>query len=473
MLFTSPVFVLFFLAVLLLSRLPLNWGLRKGILLLASYVFYASWNPPFVLLLIGSTLVDYIVALRMGRSEKPRARKALLVVSVCVNLGVLAAFKYANFLSQSFADFSGLVGWEVSYTIWNIVLPLGISFYTFQTMSYTIDVYRGKLQPTRNLADFALYVTFFPQLVAGPIVRASDFLWQLNEPRRGTAPQIYWGVLLFILGLFKKAFLADAVFAPVADQVYAAGATPTALQAWVGTYAFAGQIYCDFSGYSDMAIACALMLGFRLPDNFRGPYGAIGFSDFWRRWHISLSSWLRDYLYIPLGGNRKGRIRTRLNLFVTMLLGGLWHGAAWTFVAWGALHGIYLGAERVARRYVPERVTRSRFVKAPLILLTFHLVCFGWILFRAETFLDAGSLISTMAGLQSAPGLELFSRWNMALVLAGVGGLIAVHSLWRERRIEDLSAKAGWLVTGAVAAVMLFLALTAGDRGAEFIYFQF
>ncbi|MCA8920122.1 MAG: MBOAT family protein, partial [Planctomycetes bacterium] len=345
--------------------------------------------------------------------------------------------------------------------------------YTFQTMSYTIDVYRNKLKPTRNLLDFALYVTFFPQLVAGPIVRATDFLWQLKEPRRATSPQVYWGVLLFILGLFKKTFLADAVFAPVADVVYATGATPTAIQAWVGTYAFAGQIYCDFSGYTDMAIACALILGFRLPDNFRAPYGAIGFSDFWRRWHISLSSWLRDYLYIPLGGNRKRRIRTRINLFVTMLLGGLWHGAAWTFVAWGALHGVYLGAERVVRRFVPERFGASRFAKVLLVLLTFHFVCFGWILFRAETFADAGGLISTMSGLQQTVGLPSFSRWDAGLVMLAISGLVVIHSLCRERRIEDLSARAGWLVTAGVAGVMLFLALTAGDRGAEFIYFQF
>lgn len=473
MLFTSPLFLVFFLVVLLFSRLPMGWNLRKLILLLASYFFYASWNPPFVILLWVSTLVDYAVARKLGRSENARARKALLAISLAVNLGILCAFKYANFLSQSAYEFIGMAGWQVQYTTWNIVLPLGISFYTFQTMSYTIDVYRKKLEPTRNLLDFSLYVTFFPQLVAGPIVRATDFLWQLKEPRRGTPPQIYWGAMLFILGLFKKAFLADSVFAPMADMVYAAGATPTALQAWVGTYAFAGQIYCDFSGYTDMAIACALMLGFRLPDNFRAPYGAIGFSDFWKRWHISLSSWLRDYLYIPLGGNRKGRFRTRLNLLITMLLGGLWHGAAWTFVAWGALHGVYLGAERVIRRLVPERFGAGRLAKVLLVLLTFHLVCFGWILFRAESFPDAAGLISVMTGLRQNPGLEIFSRWDMALVLLCTGSLLLIHGLCRERRIEDLSARAGWLVTAGVASVMLFLALTAGDHGVEFIYFQF
>jgi alginate O-acetyltransferase complex protein AlgI len=340
-------------------------------------------------------------------------------------------------------------------------------------MSYTIDVYRKKLKPTRNLLEFALYVTFFPQLVAGPIVRASDFLWQLKEPRRATGPQMYWGVLLFILGLFKKTFLADAVFAPMADGVYAAAATPNALQAWVGTYAFAGQIYCDFSGYSDMAIACALMLGFRLPDNFRAPYGAIGFSDFWRRWHISLSSWLRDYLYIPLGGNRKGRTRTRLNLMITMLLGGLWHGAAWTFVAWGALHGLYLGAERVVRRFVPERFGAGRVAKVLLVVLTFQLVCFGWVLFRAESFAGAGSLIETMFGLNRTAGMMAFSRWNAALAMLAIVSLLLIHGLCRERRVEDLSAKAGWLVTAGVASVMLFLALTTGEKGVEFIYFQF
>jgi D-alanyl-lipoteichoic acid acyltransferase DltB (MBOAT superfamily) len=390
-----------------------------------------------------------------------------------VNLGILCAFKYANFLAASFSDLAALAGWQVRSLSWSIVLPLGISFYTFQTMSYTIDVYRGKQQPTRSLLDFALYVTFFPQLVAGPIVRAGEFLWQLSQPRKAAARQMYWGVLLFILGLFKKSFLADSIFAPVANGVYLAQAVPTAFQAWTATYAFAGQIYCDFSGYTDMAIACALMLGFALPDNFRAPYGAVGFSDFWRRWHISLSSWLRDYLYIPLGGNRKGAIRTRVNLLVTMLLGGLWHGAAWTFVIWGGLHGVYLGVEQAAKRWLKHPLFGSRVAKFALMLLTFHLVCIGWVFFRAGTISRALEVLGAMSGLAAGPGLSMFSRWNAAVAAACMAAIVGIHWLWRDKRIEETSARAGWIVTGLGAGAMVFLTLTAGGERDAFIYFQF
>lgn len=473
MLFTSPVFILFFVVVLLFSRTRLPWGGRKFVLLVASYLFYAAWNPPFVLLLWLSTAVDFFLASRMPRTQSATKRKMLLVASLCVNLGVLGAFKYANFLADSFVAITGLAGWEVSSPAWSIVLPLGISFYTFQTLSYTIDVFRGKLQPTRNLLDFALYVTFFPQLVAGPIVRASEFLWQLDEPRRATPKQAYWGVLLFVLGLFKKAFLADSVFAPVATRVFDSAAIPTAIQAWTGMYAFAGQIYCDFSGYTDMAIGCALILGFRLPDNFRAPYAAVGFSDFWRRWHISLSSWLRDYLYIPLGGNRKGRIRTRVNLMITMLLGGLWHGAAWTFVAWGGLHGLYLGAERLARDRLNLKWFQTRTGQVLLMLVTFHMVCFAWILFRAQSFERALQMFGALSGIAAGHGPTAFSRWSAALALGCVGLLVGTQWVFRNKRLEELSARAGWFVTALTAAVMLFLSLTAGAKGAEFIYFRF
>ena len=473
MLFTSPIFVLFFVVVVVLSRMPLGWNIRKSILLIASYAFYASWNPPFVILLWISTLVDYLVGLKLARSEAPGTRKALLVVSVCVNLGILCAFKYANFLSESFADIAGIAGWHVEYNAFSIVLPVGISFYTFQTMSYTIDLYRRKLEPTRNLLDFALYVTFFPQLVAGPIVRASEFLWQLKEPRRATSQQAYWGVLLFILGLFKKTFLADSVFAPVANGVFDGAAIPTAMQAWAGMYAFAGQIYCDFSGYTDMAIGCALILGFRLPDNFRAPYAAVGFSDFWRRWHISLSGWLRDYLYIPLGGNRKGRIRTRLNLLITMLLGGLWHGAAWTFVAWGGLHGLYLGAERLARDRLKLGWFKTRTGQFFLMLVTFHMVCFAWILFRAQSFPRAIHMFGALTNIASGQGPTTFSRWSAALAIGCIGLLVGAQWVFRNKRVEEVSQRAGWIVTALGAAVMLFLSLTAGAKGAEFIYFRF
>lgn len=473
MLFTSPVFLLFFVCVLIASRLPLGWTGRKTLLLLASYAFYASWNPPFVMLLWVSTVVDYWVSLRMAKTRRRGRRRAYLIVSLCVNLGILGTFKYADFMLETFQQIAGWGGHKTSFATLNFVLPLGISFYTFQTMSYTIDVYRRKLKPTRNLLEFALYVTFFPQLVAGPIVRAKDFLWQLKTPRKPTAKMMYWGVILFIVGLFKKVFLADSIFAPIVDNIYQLTADPTFIQVWGATYSFAGQIYCDFSGYTDMAIATALMLGFRLPDNFRAPYGALGFSDFWRRWHISLSTWLRDYLYIPLGGNRKGAIRTRVNLMLTMLLGGLWHGASWTFVVWGGLHGAYLWGERALRRIFGDKPIRRWWVKGFVILVTFQMVCVAWVFFRAETFEQSMQLLARMFMVETGEGAIIQSRFMFGVAVLGVGGLVGVHWLLRNRRLEDVSAKAGWIATGIVTGVMLFLVLTAGGGNAEFIYFQF
>lgn len=443
------------------------------ILLASSYYFYASWNPPFVLLLLFSTGVDFFAGQRMARSRTLPARRAYLMVSLLSNLGLLAFFKYNTLLADTFVGLVGRLGWHVPAPTWSIILPVGISFYTFQTLSYSIDIYRRNLEPARSITDFALYVSFFPQLVAGPIVRASEFLPQLQQERRATRRALNWGVLLFIVGLFKKAYLADAVFGPVADLAYAPGASLDALHAWVGTYAFAGQIYCDFSGYTDMAIAVALMLGFTLSDNFRAPYGAIGFSDFWRRWHISLSSWLRDYLYIPMGGNRKGALRTQANLATTMLLGGLWHGASWTFVVWGGLHGAYLMGERWIRHLAGSRRVRSTALRALVILLTFHLTCIAWVFFRATGFSQAGGILSAMFGASGSPGAAPFGRFDLVLIIAWMGLLLALHGRWGDRRLETWADRGGGLLTGIVVAVMLFLVLTKGGTGTDFIYFQF
>ncbi len=472
MLFTSPVFLVFILVVLGVARAPLPWSGKKAFLLLASYYFYASWNPPFVILLAASTVVDFFAAILMGKAKSTSLRRFLLTVSLCTNLGLLGVFKYAVFFSESVEWVAHQFGWDYAAPGWSIILPVGISFYTFQTLSYTIDVYRGKLAPTRNFVDFALYVSFFPQLVAGPIVRASEFLPQLHDPKRPHPRVLAWGVLLFIVGLFKKVFLADHIFAVVSVRAFAPGADLTALEAWVGTYAFAGQIFCDFSGYTDMAIAVALMLGFKLPRNFAGPYGALGFSDFWRRWHISLSSWLRDYLYIPLGGNRKGLARTQFNLAATMLLGGLWHGANWTFVIWGGLHGIYLMAERLVRRALGDHWRPSRPTRVILILLTFHLVCFAWVFFRAEDLTHAIQVIQAMFGFGTGAGAVL-GRWQGGLACIAIGLLVLCHGMSRGKRLEDWVKWSGWKAAAIVAAILLFLVLTSGGNGEAFIYFQF
>ncbi|MCC7509304.1 MAG: MBOAT family protein [Planctomycetes bacterium] len=472
MLFTSPVFLVFMLVVLAVARTPLPWMSKKAFLLVASYYFYASWNPLFVVLLAASTVVDFFAAILMGNAKSTGLRRLLLIVSLCANLGLLGVFKYAVFFSESAEWVAYQFGWNFAAPGWSIVLPVGISFYTFQTLSYTIDVYRGKLAPTRNFVDFALYVSFFPQLVAGPIVRATGFLPQLLEPKRPHGRVLAWGVLLFIVGLFKKVYLADNIFAAVSAKAYSPGAALNAMEAWAGTYAFAGQIYCDFSGYTDMAIAVALMLGFKLPMNFASPYGALGFSDFWRRWHVSLSSWLREYLYIPLGGNRKGLLRTQFNLSLTMLLGGLWHGANWTFVIWGGLHGVYLMAERLARRAFGELWKPTRPIRVLLILLTFHLVCFAWVFFRAEDLAHASRVVQAMFGLGTGGG-TVFGRWQGALACLAVGLLVLCHGVSRGKRVEDWVKWSGWKVAAIVAAVMLFLVLTTGGSGAAFIYFQF
>ena len=351
MIFNSLTFLVFFGCVMALHYAPFfSWHQKKINLLIASYLFYAAWNPPFVILLWISTVVDWWAAQWMVRAKRERTRKAWMLTSVAVNLGMLGYFKYGGFLLQNFVEIAGSLGIIYHPPGWDIVLPVGISFYTFATLSYTLDVYLRRSKPAGSFLNYALFVTFFPHLVAGPIMRPTELVPQFEEPRQAKPNQIFFGLALLTLGLFQKVVLADGFLAPVVEAVYDAhDKVPGILDSWVATLAFAGQIFCDFAGYSTSAIGIALCLGFAMPDNFRFPYGAVGFSDFWRRWHITLSSWLRDYLYIPLGGNRRGQGRTYMALMGTMLLGGLWHGANWTFVVWGGLHGLYLSAERWLR----------------------------------------------------------------------------------------------------------------------------
>ena len=340
---------MFFACVLALHSLPLPWRVKKFNLLIASYLFYSAWNPPFVILLWVSTVVDWYAAQGLVKARRQAARHAWMLLSVIANLGMLGYFKYGQFLLDSFSALLSSFGVVYQPAHYDIVLPVGISFYTFATMSYTLDVYLRRAAPAQNLLDYALFVTFFPHLVAGPIMRPTELVPQFAEPRRASAQQLRFGLALMTIGLFNKVVLADRFLAKAAERVYDGSRLPGALDAWAATLAFSGQIFCDFAGYSTTAIGAALCLGFAMPDNFRFPYAAVGFSDFWRRWHITLSSWLRDYLYIPLGGNRHGPRRTYAALMTTMLLGGLWHGANWTFVAWGGLHGLYLSVERLLR----------------------------------------------------------------------------------------------------------------------------
>jgi alginate O-acetyltransferase complex protein AlgI len=474
MLFNSLSFMLLFILVLVLHYLPrLPWKIKKTNLLLASYLFYAAWNPPFVLLLWISTLIDFFVGRRLYFVKKVAMRRLLLALSLMGNLGLLAFFKYGGFMLDNFVQLLALGGIDFTPAKPDIILPVGISFYTFQTLSYTLDIYRRNTTPEKHLLDFALYVTFFPQLVAGPIVRPDGLLPQFKEPKRAGLNQFFWGLFLLTLGLFMKIVLADVIMAGPSDQVFGAAQLLNGLDAWVGVLAFSGQIFFDFAGYSTCAIGVAACLGFYLPDNFRYPYAAVGFSDFWQRWHISLSSWLRDYLYIPLGGNRKGPRLTYANLLFTMLIGGLWHGAAWTFVVWGGLHGLYLMAERLLKgAFRAPPWLKTGMAQFGLGLFTFFLVNITWVFFRATDFSGAWRLLQAMFG--GAPeGAKILYTLNILLVLLVVAGMVAAHWIMRNRSVLGVAGQSPAWATGISWAGMLLLILWAQKTSESFIYFQF
>lgn len=471
MVFNSLTFMVFFAVVLLVSRLPLPWKLRKLWLLTASYAFYAAWNPPFVALLFISRTVDWYSARAMAQYRSTAARRLALGASLCTNLGLLGFFKYSGFLLSSFSAGLATLGLNYQPPDMGIVLPVGISLYTFQTLSYTIDVYRGRINPCDSALDFGLYVSFFPQLVAGPIVRAKDSLPQCISPRKASARQLGWGLTLLLIGLFEKTVLADSIFAPVSDRVYGSPLQAGCLDTWIGTLAFSGQIFFDFAGYSTCAVGAAMCLGFMIPDNFRCPYAALGFSDFWQRWHVSLSTWLRDYLYIPLGGSHRGRTRTCINLFVTMLLGGLWHGASWHFVAWGGLHACFLAIEHLLRRLLWDATWASLWpARAAATLLTFALVCLAWVFFRAGDLLTGIKMLCTMLGGGSG---NLVSPVSAFMVTTCCMGVLTAQWLMRNRDLESVWDKVPWWGRSAALCLLtLAVALSPGEDRA-FIYFQF
>jgi alginate O-acetyltransferase complex protein AlgI len=468
--FNTLTFILFFAIVLLLYHLSPYWSLRKTILLGASYVFYCAWNPPFVVLILISTMVDWVAAQRIYLSQG-MARQLWLTISLCANLGLLAYFKYAAFFMESFIALAKNIGFEYQPAPLDIILPMGISFYTFQTLSYTVDIYRDRAKPATSFLDYALFVTFFPQLVAGPIVRAVDFLPQCLQLKRFNAQQLGWGLILLTLGLFQKSVMADYVFAPTVDRIFAEPGALSLTSAWIGSLAFSGQIFCDFAGYSSCGIGIALCLGFALPDNFRFPYAAIGFSDFWRRWHISLSAWLRDYLYISLGGNRNGRLRGARNLMLTMLIGGLWHGAGWNFVVWGGLHGLYLIGERVViikMRQWP--VWDRRELRILLAILTFLLVTITWVFFRADSFEMAGLIIHAMFG-GNAWTSPVSNR--MYASVTGMLALLFIHWKLRESSLEDFLYRMSDRTISIFIALALIAIAIIKENNRGFIYFQF
>ena len=468
MLFNSGAFLQFFGAFLLLYWLARqSLAARNLLIVAASYLFYGWWDWRFLGLLAFSSLFDYGVGLGLERVAAPGRRKALLVASVVCNLTILGLFKYYDFFVESFAHLLADLHVPFQPRTLHIILPVGISFYTFQSMSYALDVYRRKLPATRNVIHFLAFVSFFPQLVAGPIERATHLLPQFGQTRRITRDMIEEGLWLMLWGLFKKVALADHL-APLADMVFQ-GSSFSAVTVVLGTLAFGLQIYCDFSGYSDIARGTARVLGFDILFNFNLPYTACSPREFWQRWHISLSTWLRDYLYISLGGNRHGAARTYLNLMVTMLLGGLWHGAAWHFVLWGAWHGSGLMVQRAAGN-LAARVTHSRSGRVAAWLATMLFVFYGWMLFRAGS-LDQILAMTQALGDFSAP---VWLR-SYLINLVGFAAPLVLMQLWQHRRNSLLPALAlpGW-VRGSLEGLLLVGILVFWEKdNVPFLYFQF
>jgi alginate O-acetyltransferase complex protein AlgI len=485
MVFNSYTFIAFFLIMLLLHNLPISWRAKKINLLLASYVFYAAWNPPFILLLWLSTVVDFFVGRALYTQQNVTKKRLLLVLSLIGNLGMLCFFKYGTFLLENFVTLVNLIGIDFSPAKPNIILPAGISFYTFTTLCYTIDMYQKKSEPVKSMLDFSLFVTFFPHLVAGPIVRPPQLVPQFEVPRSATMKQMTEGLLLLTLGLFMKVVLADGQLAGAANDVFGHTGQLLALDTWMGVLAFSGQIFFDFAGYSTCAIGVALCLGFVLPENFKYPYAAVGFSDFWRRWHITLSAWLRDYLYIPLGGNRKGELKTYVNLMVTMLLGGLWHGANWTFVVWGGLHGFYLWVEKFIRdKFSKKDIPADQDVAVAGIsagstslafiyaLFTFFLINVTWVFFRAGTFTQAWTMLASMFGMahDAEPLLTTLAIIKVSVIISL---MVIAHWLMRKSSVLQLAQKIPWWFLAIVWALMLFALALSQESTSSFIYFQF
>jgi alginate O-acetyltransferase complex protein AlgI len=472
--FATLQYLIFFTAVF-----GVYWHLSRSrqnvFLCLASYFFYACWDWRFLSLIIVSTLVDFVSGRRIHLARSPVRRRAWLLFSLAVNLGILGYFKYFGFFADSLVDLAGALGWHLSRPTLDIILPVGISFYTFQTMSYSLDIYRGKLAPTRRLVDFAAFVAFFPQLVAGPIVRAREFVYQLERERRFSGEDLQIGLTRLLYGLFKKTFIADTIGVHLVDPVFAAPGDYGPGVLWFALLGYGIQIYADFSGYSSMAIGSARMLGFAIPENFAFPYLSRNISEFWRRWHMTMSRFFRDYVYIGLGGNRGGMARTLRNLAATTLVSGLWHGAGWTFLVWGGLHGLYLAVNQLWRLRFPTPADGGagagrRWSFLPAWLLTFLTVHLAWVLFRAPDFATAWIYLRGLVTPAGAGGLAppVLVYWACAFFVVDH----AVGWLGERGRLAGLTPPVP-LRAAVYAAMVVFLFHARPAHVDPFIYFQF
>ncbi len=464
MLFNSIHFLLFFPVVVTVHFL-LPQRFRWMWLLAASYYFYIAWIPAYVTVIWLLTAIDYVAGRVIGGAATPKLRKTFLALSITSNLGLLFAFKYYNFFNETLRIVVERLGYVDPLPFFDVILPLGISFHTFQALSYTIDVYRGKREPERHLGIFALYIAFFPQLVAGPIERAGHMIPQLRSEVHFDYDRVVSGLRLMLWGLYKKVVVADRL-AVYVNQVYDAPARHPGGQLLLATYFFAYQIYCDFSGYTDIAIGAARVLGYELARNFNQPYGANSVAEFWHRWHISLSTWFRDYVYIPLGGSRVGPARLVFNLMVVFLVSGMWHGANWTFLVWGALHGVYVVVTRWTAAFW-ERVPR-----AIAVLLTFHMVLVAWVFFRAATLADAVRVLQGFVSVRISDPLALasFDGTELAIAIVSIAVLELVHVLERRDMLRGRPVAVRWACyVGLIMTVLLFGKFD--ER--QFIYFQF
>lgn len=466
--FNTLIFLIFFFIAIFFYSVTHEWGNKKRILLFFSQVFYASWNPPYIVLLWFATGINWWLAGKMTREDSVVQRKFWLILSLLVSLSLLSYFKYGAFLLENFMLIMKWMGIKYQPFPFQSALPIGISFYTFHALSYTIDTYRRKITRSASFLDFSLYMSFFPQLVAGPIVRATQFLPQLTTKRNVHRSEFAWGLILAIFGIFQKTVLADSIFAPVVDQLYAMPDTASAWDAWVGIIAFSGQIFFDFAGYSTCAIGLAACFGFHFPENFKSPYGSVGFSDFWRRWHISLSTWLRDYLYISLGGNRGSKLSVYSALVLTMLLGGLWHGASWMFLVWGGLHGFFLVVERLVR----DRIyfLKKYFSSTGIAAITFVAVTLSWIPFRSSDFATAKAVFLALF----RPGLPNLLPSTLLMTLVVGLGTVIWHNVSRDMDQKAVFYNLPWLAQTILVGVCLIgIFMVSGGAPRGFIYFQF
>lgn len=470
MLFDSPAYFAALLAITLIYW-RLSHGSQNRLLLLFSYIFYAWWDWRFAGLLAVSTVVDFICANIIADPRFARHRKSALVFSIALNLVFLGTFKYLNFFIDSATVLLNALGFNVDRHILNLLLPPGISFYTFQAISYIVDVYKGKITPSRSPTEYALFISFFPHLVAGPIQQPSHLLPQVEKPRTYDASMVTEGLLLIVSGLFRKCVIADQC-ALIANAAFAGQLGPASVfTVLCGTYAFAWQIYGDFSGYSNIARGSAQLLGFHFPVNFRQPYFSASVQEFWRRWHISLGNWLRDYLYISLGGNQKGEKRTYLNLIITMLLGGLWHGANMTFVVWGLIHGCWLALERRLKANSAPTSTKPSMLRAlGARIFVFHMVCLAWIFFRADS---VGGALQFLEGLTHSGSFTAIAPF--AGVIAILSAALLTLDLLEASRDEDALASKGpaWLQALVVIVFLVGVILFSANSTNAFIYFQF